>query len=286
MSRLMLQFITFAIVSLVLLKLLVWLLEAKMAFFPTRGEQITPAAHGIPYRDLAVVTADGETLHGWLLEHPDARADVIYWHGNGGNLSVWLEPLVGIHRHGVTVAALDYRGYGRSTGRPSEQGIYRDTDAWLELLRSERRDARRPVIYWGRSLGGAAAAYATTVARPDGVILESTFPSVFSLLRRDPVMSVLSRMSSYRFPTAEMIRPYRGPTLVIHGDRDEVVPYRLGVELFDGIGGDKRLLTVPGGSHNEVRPADDASYWQPILDFMDSIAVIDRPPRPDDNPPT
>lgn len=274
MTRALLQFATFAIVALAVLKLLVWLLESRMAFFPTRGEQATPADHGIPYRDLTIATSDGETLHGWRLEHPNARADVIYWHGNGGNLSVWLEPLAAIYRHGMTVTAIDYRGYGRSTGRPSERGIYRDTDALLAHLDARHRGSDRPLVYWGRSLGGAAAAYATTVVAPDGVILESTFPSVFALLRRDPVMWLLSRLSSYRFPTAGMLRAYRGPTLVVHGDRDEVVPYRLGLELFGSIVGDKWMITVPGGTHNDVRPPDDAAYWPPILDFIERLRRV------------
>lgn len=254
-----------------MLKALVWLLESRMAFFPLSGEQTTPAARGVPYRDLALSTDDGETIHGWVLEHPTPRAQVVYWHGNGGNLSMWLEPLVAIHRQGFTVVAIDYRGYGRSTGRPSEQGLYRDTDALLEWVGSGARRSGRPVVYWGRSLGAAAAAYATTVSQPDGLILESTFPHVQALLRGDPIMAVLGLFTSYRFPVAEFLRDYPGPTLVLHGDRDRVVPHRLGLRLFEELGADKQMVTLPEAGHNDAHPVEEAGYWEPVLEFLDRL---------------
>ncbi len=271
MTRTLLQYGVTLAVGLLLLKAVVWLLESRMAFFPLRGEQTTPGQRGIPYRDLTLTTGDGETIHGWMLEHPTPRAHILYWHGNGGNLSIWLEPLVEIHRQGFTVSAIDYRGYGRSTGRPSEQGLYRDTDALLDHVGASGRRSGLPVIYWGRSLGGAAAAYATTVAAPDGLILESTFPHVQSLLRREPVMAVLGLFTSYRFPVAEFLRQYRGPTLVLHGSRDRVVPHRLGVRLFERIEAEKRMVTIPGAGHNDNHPAAESDYWAPVLEFLEGV---------------
>src|SRR5918996_150828 len=106
------------LVTLVLLKLLVLWLEPRMAFYPIRGVQETPGAVSLPYVDLRIQTEDGETLHGWWLEHPRPRAQVIFWHGNGGNLSLWLEVIVELRRRGFSVMAVDYRGYGLSTGQP------------------------------------------------------------------------------------------------------------------------------------------------------------------------
>ena len=103
-------------------KLLVWWLEPRMAFFPWRGVQQTPAAYGLAYTDHRITTADGETLHGWWMEHASPRAQVIYWHGNGGNLSLWLDVVADIHKRGFDVFAVDYRGYGGSTGTTERAG--------------------------------------------------------------------------------------------------------------------------------------------------------------------
>src|SRR5688572_7303666 len=100
-----------------------------MAFFPTRGVQATPASAGLQYTDLKIAASDGITLHGWWLPHPSPRSQIVYWHGNGGNLSLWLDVLVELHRRRFSVLAVDYRGYGASGGTPSEQGVYRDARA-------------------------------------------------------------------------------------------------------------------------------------------------------------
>ena len=129
MARSVLSYVLVTLAALVLLKLLVTFLEPRMAFFPFTGVQASPTDLGIPYEPITVDTADGETIAAWFLRHPDPRAEIIFWHGNGGNLSLWLEVLVGMYRQGLSVLAFDYRGYGESSGAPSEQGIYRDTDA-------------------------------------------------------------------------------------------------------------------------------------------------------------
>jgi uncharacterized protein len=115
----------------VALALAVRWLEPRLAFFPTAGEQETPAALGLIYESVTLTTQDGARLRAWFLPNTEARALVVYFHGNGGNLSVWLPILAGIQKQRFSIAAFDYRGYGVSTGRPSEQGLYRDVDAAL-----------------------------------------------------------------------------------------------------------------------------------------------------------
>ncbi|HXH06464.1 MAG TPA: type II toxin-antitoxin system VapB family antitoxin [Vicinamibacterales bacterium] len=194
---------------LLLLRLVVAWAEPRMVFFPWRGVTVTPADRGIPYRALTIVTADGEHLHAWLLERaPTARtaagdgaaapaldADVLYLHGNGGNLSLWLDVLAGLHDRGLRVLAIDYRGYGASSGRPSEAGLLRDTEAAVEAFRRLRRPDV-PAVYWGRSLGATFAAYAARLARPDALILESPFPDKAAVIRRDPVLRFFNLFAS------------------------------------------------------------------------------------------
>ena len=278
MTRSLLQNGVFLVAVLVALKLLVWLIESRMAFFPMRGEQVTPAAHGVPFESLSLDTSDRESIHGWLLEHPTARATIVYWHGNGGNLSVWLDQIVAIYRQQLTVIAIDYRGYGLSSGRPTEQGVYRDTDALVSYVRDRFQRPEGPLVYWGRSLGGPIAAYAATVLPPDGVVLESTFPDVQALLRRNPIMAVLGLFSSYRFPTLEFLQGYERPILVIHANEDEIVPYDLGVRLHARLGRNASMVTLARGGHNDLHGPTERIYWAPIVEFVDGLEHTRRRP--------
>jgi uncharacterized protein len=271
----MLGLLVTSVVLIAAIAVAVRLFEPRLAFFPTRGETTTPAAFGATVTPATIETADGERLHGWTLIHPRPRATVVYFHGNGGNLSIWAPILSAVYQRGFTVVAFDYRGYGLSTGRPSERGLYRDADAIVEHA-WRRGDRREPMVYWGRSLGTAVAAYAATVRRPDGIVLESGFPDARSLLRSSPPMMFLSLFSTYRFPTADLMRRAHAPALVVHGDRDAVVPYELGRNLFERIDAPKQFLTIPGGDHNDVSPSDPRSYWTAIETFVDGLRAVPR----------
>jgi uncharacterized protein len=256
--------------ALIVLKFLVPSLERRMVFFPFAGEDATPATLGIPYQLERITTADGERLAAWQLE-PDAPvADVVYFHGNGGNLSLWLPVFAALHQMDLRVLAVDYRGYGLSTGTPSEEGLLRDAEA---AVRHARRTDGRPLVYWGRSLGGAVAAAATGVTKPDGLILESTFPDKASVIRWNPVLRALNVFSTYRFPTLEWLEDFDRPVLVMHGDRDSIIPYRLGVELFDRLEGPKTFLTIRGGDHNDPFDVTHREYWSPVLSFIQSLTA-------------
>jgi hypothetical protein len=115
------------------------------------------------------------------------------------------------------------------------------------------------------------AGYAAARGRPDGIVLEAGFPSAKALFDRNPVMLVLSAFSSYRFATAEWLAQVQTPTLVIHGDRDSVIPYRLGQRLYEALPGPKRFVTIPGGDHNDPAPADPKRYWAAVREFIASL---------------
>jgi fermentation-respiration switch protein FrsA (DUF1100 family) len=147
----MLKLLVLSVAAIVAVAGLVRAVEPHFAFFPTRGEGITPADLGAPFEATTLQTDDGERIRAWLLPSRDPRAVVLYFHGNGGNLSVWLPIIAAVQRHGFTVAAIDYRGYGASTGRPSERGLYRDGDAAVEWA-SRIPAPGAPLVYYGRSL--------------------------------------------------------------------------------------------------------------------------------------
>ena len=258
------------IAALAAIAILVRAVEARFAFFPSAGEQQTPDDLGLTFEPATLTTSDGERLRAWLLSSPTARALVLYFHGNGGNLSLWLPILAGLHRHGFAVAAIDYRGYGASTGRPSEAGLYRAVDAALDWT-SRLVNRRRPVVYWGRSLGTTMAAYAATRRRPDGLVLENGFVNARSLLRASPPLALLSLFSSYRFPTGEYALHAGCPVLVMHGDADRIIPFSHGRRLYDALPQPKRFQIVRGGDHNDLSPPDPDGYWMAVQEFVASL---------------
>jgi uncharacterized protein len=267
-GRRALWWIAVAIVAIALVRWLVRAYEAHLAFFPARGEDATPAAYGVPFTPATVTTSDGERLHAWHLAQDNPRAQIMYFHGNGGNLSLWSDVLVLLWRQGYDVVAFDYRGYGTSTGTPSEHGLYRDVDAVVEFARDRLRHPTAPVLYWGRSLGATMAAYAATVGEPDGIVLEAGFPSMRAVVRSSPILWALSWFSSYEFSTVRWMSAAHAPVLVVHGDADSVVPYRLGQQLYAQLPGKKQFVTIAGGDHNDPAPRDAKAYWQAVANFV------------------
>jgi fermentation-respiration switch protein FrsA (DUF1100 family) len=252
------------------LKAFIGALEPRMVFFPYRGEDETPARLGLRYQQLSLTTSDGERLAAWQLEPEQPIADIVYFHGNGGNLSLWLPVFATLHGLNYRVLAVDYRGYGLSTGSPTEAGVYLDAEATVR--HAARNRAAGPLVFWGRSLGAAIAASATHAVAPDGLVLESGFPDKASVIRSQPVLRALNIFGAYRFATVELLRDVARPVLVMHGDRDSIVPFSLGQELFAGLSGPKQFVAVKGADHNDFFDETHREYWDPVIRFIDGLA--------------
>jgi hypothetical protein len=261
-----------ALAAVLVVKTFVSALEPRLVFFPYKGEDTNPATLGIAYARVPLATADGERLVAWQLEPERPIADVVYFHGNGGNLSVWMPVLVSLHRLNLRVLAIDYRGYGLSTGTPTEAGVYRDAEAAVTYAQQHRAaGGSLPLVYWGRSLGGPIAARATHAAMPDGLILESTFPDKASVIRRQPLLRVLNVFSAYRFSTIEALQGFSKPVLVMHGDRDSIIPIALGQEVFERLDTSKQFVTIGGADHNDAFDVSRTEYWTPVLAFVNAL---------------
>ena len=246
--------------------------QPRMAFFPWPGVQRTPADMGVAFEDVEITTADGIELRGWWMEHASPRAAVIYWHGNGGNLSLWLEVLADIHRRGFSVLAVDYRGYGASAGAPTERGIYLDAQAAVAYYQQHLRRPGVPTIQWGRSLGCSVASHAAKGSPPEALILESPFPDVRSLFAGNPVMTILGLFASYRFPTSTHLESFTGPLLVLHGEADSIIPVRAGRLVFDSAPTTRKtFVLLDGADHNDVH-AGHPAYWPAVDHFLDDLS--------------
>lgn len=261
-----------AIAGVLMFKSVIGALEAKLVFFPYRGEDRNPSSLGIPYEAVGLETSDGERLVAWQLEPERPIADVVYFHGNGGNLSVWLPVLAALHAVNLRVLAVDYRGYGLSTGRPSEEGVYRDAEAAARhAARNRATRSARPLVFWGRSLGGPIAASAARVVRPDGLVLESTFSNKAAVIRSNLLLRMLNVLAAYRFDTVETLNDLNIPVLVMHGEEDSIVPFAAGRELYERLGAPKRFVSIAGTDHNDFVDLTRADYWTPVLEFVHSL---------------
>lgn len=249
-------------------------LERLVLFRPSRDVLRTPAELGVPYDQCFIDTPDGARLSAWHLRPPQPRASILYFHGNGGNLGALSEILSIFYRHGLQVFAVDYRGYGWSTGRPTEEGLYEDAISTVRHFQANFKSDQIPLIYWGRSLGGSIAAYAAGQFPPTGLILETSFPSKSSLLEDYPRFRPFGPFSRCRFDTVQHLSQHHFPVLVVHGDRDRTVPLKQGQKLYSQLPGPKEFFRVEGAGHVDIHMKDGDRYMRRVIDFVESV----RPP--------
>jgi fermentation-respiration switch protein FrsA (DUF1100 family) len=216
-----------------------------LIFFPDLAVPAPPA--GVVEREFT--TTDGVRIHAWWAEARDARATLVWSHGNGGNIAGRSPVIQGLAARGVSVLAYDYRGYGRSTGRPSEEGVYLDALAAYDHLRARGVPASRLVAF-GESLGGAVSVHLASQRPCAGLVLVSPFTSLRDVGRIH--YGPLAVLAGNRFDALALIPTIRRPLLVAHGDQDEIVPFELGVKLFKAAAEPKRFLRVEGAHHNDV----------------------------------
>jgi fermentation-respiration switch protein FrsA (DUF1100 family) len=231
----------------------------------------TPADFGLASRELAIETDDGERLHGWWVQADENRlGHVLLCHGNAGNVGDRVLHAQLLCAAGFDVLLFDYRGYGRSTGRPGEQGTYRDARAArAALLREPGTDSSR-VFYLGESLGGAVALALALELPPRGLMLQSTFTGVRDMARRHyPLIPAALVPDAY--PSLRLIAGLTAPLLVLHGELDEIVPLSHGLALFEAAPEPKRIHVFPGLGHNDVVQVAGSAYADAAASFADGL---------------
>lgn len=251
-------------------------LERSLVFRPSRFPEGNWKPAGLPHEDVWFRSADGTRLHGWYSPHPAPRAWVLFAHGIRGNLTDRAEIVRVFHeRLGLSVLAFDYRGFGRSEGKPSEAGILADARAARGWLARREGIAEHDVILLGRSLGGAVAIDLAAREGCRALVLQNTFTSLADAVSfHVPWFSVrrlLRSVMEARLDSLSKIATYAGPLLQSHGLEDHVVPYRLGEKLFAAAKGPKRFVSVPGDDH--AVPAT-TEFCQAFDEFLESL-----PPR-------
>ncbi len=246
-------------------------LEQMFLYYPTRTIGETPAVIGLNYQDVFLVTDDRVKIHGWFVPCEGAAGTLLIFHGNAGNIGdrvPWIEML---HKLGVNVFIIDYRGYGKSEGEPFEEGLYQDARAAGDWWVKERQSRGEKLILFGESLGGAVAVRLAAEVFPAGIILQSTFTSAWDMAKTMMPLGLLQPLINVHFDSVKTIAQVACPKLMIHGDRDEIVPFRLGKRLFEAAPPPKSFYVVPGAGHNDLLWIAGSEYSRQLKMFLSRI---------------
>lgn len=245
------EWISRGIVYLVILPVLAifffrWF-ERSQVYFPRKGEEATPEDIGLVYEAVKLNPEAEVELHAWWIPHENAETAIILCHGNAGNLSGRVESVRALHQMGFHVLAFDYRGYGLSTGKPSEEGTYRDVKSALTWVQSARPQDK--IVLYGRSLGGAVALEAAVHTEIHACVLESTFTSVPDMGKKLFPFLPVELLGRIKYDNLSKIGALRCPVLISHSPEDELIPFEMSEELYRAAPSPKCFVRLAGG-HN------------------------------------
>jgi fermentation-respiration switch protein FrsA (DUF1100 family) len=235
--------------------LVLYLFQPGLIYYPEVGREIdaTPQQFGLAYEDVKLTTVDDVALHGWFVPaSAPARGTVLFLHGNAGNISHRLDSLRMFHRLGYNTLIVDYRGYGNSAGKPTEQGTYLDAEAaWLHLTQQRQLPAASIALF-GESLGGAVAAWLASRQAPAALVIASGFTSLSDLAADIYPYLPVRWLARFRYDTRAYLQACASklPVFIAHSPGDEIIPFRHGQELYAAANGPKEFLELAGG-HNE-----------------------------------
>jgi fermentation-respiration switch protein FrsA (DUF1100 family) len=262
--------------------------EDKLIYFPSRYPDGFWDVDSIQSHEGEIVpkvedcyfeTSDGLRLHGWLcvphrksgsLLTPVPTEMVLLWfHGNAGNITYRYDMIRGMMELPVEVFIIDYRGYGKSEGKPTERGLYLDARAAWEYLTSTRGIPAERIVVFGKSLGGAPAIDLASHVEPAGLIVQSSFTSASDMaatvLPFFPTVFLHTKMDSIH-----KIASVHCPKLFIHSPADEIIPYKLGRRLYEAAPEPREFYEVKGASHNSTYIVGGKPYFDAIRRFAKS----------------
>jgi fermentation-respiration switch protein FrsA (DUF1100 family) len=268
--------ITLVVVYLIVV-FLVYAGQSRLIYFPEIEQEISnkPSAIGLDYTSVNMATADGERLHGWWVSGPDAKGTVLFFHGNAGNISQRINYLSMFKRLGYNTLLFDYRGYGQSSGVPSESGTYLDAQAGWRYLTEIQNISPERIILFGESLGGAVAAWLAAREKPGLLVLASTFTSVPNLAAQIYPFLPVRWITRFHYNTLESLQSVTCPVFIAHSPEDEIIPFEHGQQLFQAASAPKQFLPLEGG-HNIGFIFMQPAWIKSLGAFMDANLPASR----------
>ena len=236
-------------------------------FYPEKDLSGDPGDWDLPFDDVYFRMADALKLHGWYV--PGNRRETLLWcHGNAGNISDRLDLMKLLHdKVGVNIFIFDYRGYGNSQGRPTEDGTYRDAHGAMDYLRARPDIEGDKIVVFGQSLGGAIAVDLACRNKCLGLILESTFTSLVDIFEMPP------KAFPVKYDSYSKIKRVKVPLLVLHGDHDDVVPFESGYTLYKAANEPKKFCAIEGALHNDTYIVGGEAYFAAINEFISGLST-------------
>lgn len=274
----MLKIVIIVMACYAVLVFMAYLRQDSMLYYPIREIEQTPKDRGIAYDDVSLVTEDGVTISGWYIPAKEEKGILLFCHGNAGNISHRMDSIKIFHDLGLTVFIFDYRGYGKSEGKPSEEGTYLDAEAAWNFLTIHRRVPPEKIIIFGRSLGSAVATEIALRKNPGALIIESGFTSVPDLGKKYYPWLPVRLISRYRYTTVDKVGAIQCPKMIIHSPDDEIIPFEQGRRVFERAAPPKSFLAITGG-HNEGFLVSGSLYHKGLKDFLSSHHVLKESPQ-------
>ena len=271
--RLLSLFLTILVAYLLVLAF-VRMFESRLIFFPNYPGRLDADWHprGLNVEDVWLTASDGVKLHAWWIPDNKARFTFLAFHGNASNVANRAPTYEFLHGTHVNVFALEYRGYGRSEGKPSEVGVYRDAEAAYEYLVNSKGIDRKAIISYGQSLGTAVATHLATHRQVAGVVLEAPFPSASRVAHKVfwflPGVSLLVHG---QLDTQAWLKEIRAPVLIIHCSQDPVIPFQFGQEVYDAALPPKHFLQINGYCHEESSLIAPTQYRTALQEFLTKV---------------
>ena len=256
----------------VALCLMLFVNQARQVYVPDRRVVSTPSDVGLAFDALGLKTPDGETVSGWYVPAAVKRngLTLLFCHGNGGDIADRLDSLINYHGMGFNVLLFDYRGYGTSTGRPSENGTYIDARTCWDYLVTQRGAESKSVVVLGRSLGGAVAAELAVKVDPLMLIIESAFTSAPDMAARMFPFLPSRLLCRYEYDCASRTKEARCPVVVAHSRMDMTVPFEHGQKIFEQAEEPKRFIEL-SGEHAQEGIDGDPAHRDVLTSFINKI---------------
>jgi len=251
-----------------------FILQSKILFSPAKNLCIDPKKIDIPIEEVRFTTSDGVSLYGWYAAKNNADITVIYCYGHSMNVSWYLDRMQMYYESDVNCLLFDYRGYGRSQGKPSECGTYQDVLAAYKWLTKEKGISPNRIVVHGWSLGGAIAAWLAGSNPVAGLILDSTFTSATDIAKQSHPAFLVHLFYRYKYNTAAYLKKANCPVLVIHSTEDMINPYKMGEKLFDIASEPKQFIKTSNPHVDEGEEEWDNSFEQPLIAWVKALNCL------------
>jgi len=258
-----------ALLALSILCLFIFLprIENFFVFFPDSHLVATPDKFSMNYKNI-FFNHDGERLHGWLCVNREASSTILFCHGNAENISHRLDYIDSLLNSGFQVFIFDYQGYGQSSGKPSERGIYQDGLAAYDHLVEKEGITPDQIIVFGHSLGAAVAIEISLQRESKALIIESAFTSIREMAGTILFFKPISLLVPHHYNNLAKIKRIKVPKLIIHGDNDRIVPFSMGRKLYDRAISSKFFYPIKGAGHNDTSQINSKEYFKTITHFV------------------